>query len=177
LRRLSEKTGIAESVVRAELGNWQAREYRKGLDDGLVERLSASRAQTTDDHHLLNLLIHYPHTMGKLFDHDCKVLLSDPTILGIFDSLHGIYANEGEVGPADMLDRLEGDSARERFREAMLSPPIYPLDRVEQAVEEFRAKIDQIKVSQSINKAREQGDLERLNQLLKLKCNGQFKSV
>jgi DNA primase len=169
VRRLSERMGIAESAVRAELQNWQAHHSWKGDKNGLGKRLSASKAQKTDDLHLLNLFIHHPSTMDRLLKHDCKVLLSDPVVVGIFNSMFEIYSSKGGIPSGDILERLEGDSARERFREAMLSPPIYPHEMVEQAVNEFEAKIDKIKMSESISRAREQGDMQGLNQLLKLK--------
>ena len=73
------------------------------------------------------------------------------------------------MAPADILERLPGDSARERFREAMLSSPIYPNDMVEQALDEFEAKIHKIKLAESNIKAIQEGDLERSNRILELK--------
>jgi hypothetical protein len=137
------------------------------------ERLSASKAKNIDDFHLLNLFIHYPQTVKRLMDLDCRLLLSDPVVIGIFDSLYEIYGREGKIVPADMVERLPGDSARERFREAMLASPIYPQDMVEQALDEFEAKIYNIKISESIHRAKERGDIKELNQLLKLKSNRQ----
>ncbi len=173
VRRLSEKLGIAESVVLMELGNWQKHHTSKGHENALKARLSASKAKNIDDLHLLNLCVHYPHTMERLADIDCKVLLSDPIVVGIFDSICEIYGREGKITPTDILERLQGDPARERFREVMLSPPIYPNDMVGQALDEFEAKIHSMKISESIKRAKERGDIEELNQLLKLKCNGQ----
>lgn len=173
VRRLSEKLGIAESAVLMELGNWQKHHALKGHEDALIERLSASKAKNIDDLHLLNLCIHYPHTMERLADLDCRVLLSDPVVVGIFDSIYEIYGREGKITPTDILERLKGDSARERFREVMLSPPIYPNDMVGQALDEFEAKIHNMKISESIKRAKERGDIEELNQLLKLKSNEQ----
>ena len=70
-----------------------------------------------------------------------------------------------------MLEQLDGESARERFREVMLSPPIYPDDMVDQAVCEFEQRIHKIKISESIRKAKKEGDIETLNKLIKLKNN------
>ena len=173
LRRLSQKMGIAESAVLAELRSWQTRHSWKGANDSLRERLSASVVKRTDDIHLLNLFIHYPKTMDKLMNIDYKVLLSDPVVIKIFDSVQEIYTGERDITPEDVLDRLSEGSARERFREAMLSAPICPSDMVEQALSEFEAKIHKINLSQSINEAKERGDIEGLNQLLKLKSEAQ----
>jgi DNA primase len=174
VRRLSEKLGVAESAVLEELGKWQ--KHHSWLEDesGLRERLSASKAKNIDDFHLLNLFIHYPHTVDRLMDLDCKVLISDPVIRGIFDSLFEIHGREGKMAPADILERLPEDSARERFREAMLSSPIYPNDMVEQALDEFEAKIRKIKLAESNIKAIQEGDLERSNKILELKRKRRF---
>jgi DNA primase len=173
VRRLSEKLGVAESAVLEELGKWKKHRSSKGDERELRERLSASKAKNIDDFHLLNLFIHYPQTVKRLMDLDCRLLLSDPVVIGIFDSLYEIYGREGKIVPADMVERLPGDSARERFREAMLASPIYPQDMVEQALDEFEAKIHNIKISESIHRAKERGDIKELNQLLKLKSNRQ----
>jgi DNA primase len=173
VRRLSEKSGIAESIVLAELRNRQAYQSGKEREDNIRKRLSGLKAKRGDDLPLLNLLIHAPHTMNRLMDLDCKVLLSDPIIMEIFDFMYEIYTKEGKFIPTEMLEKLDGESTRERFREAMLSSPIYPDEVVEQAVREFEDRVYKIKLSESINKAREQGDIESLNQLLKLKSSGQ----
>jgi len=169
VRRLSEKIGIAESAVLAELRNYQKHHSLKGGEMGLRERLSVSKAIIRDDLPLLNLLIHYPHTMGRLINHDFRVLLSDPIIIEIFDAIAEIYKSEGECMPADILERLEREPIRERFREAMLRPPICRHDEVEQAVKEFEDRVNKIKISESIKKALKQGDIESLNQISKLK--------
>jgi hypothetical protein len=51
----------------------------------------------------------------------------------------------------------------------MLSSPIYPNDMVEQALDEFEAKIHKIKLAESNIKAIQEGDLERSNRILELK--------
>jgi DNA primase len=177
LKRLSQKTGITESAVSAELRNWQTYHSWKVDNDGLGERLSASKVKKIDDLHLLNLFVHYPQTIDRLMNLDYKVLLSDPVVIGIFESVEEICTGEEDIKPANILERLEGDSTKERFRETMLSAPIYPHDMVEQALNEFEAKIHRIRRSESINKAREQGDIEGLNQLLKSKGNRQGQTL
>jgi len=169
VRRLSEKVGIAESAVLAELEKSRSYRSRKGEKKDLRERLSASRATITDDLPLINLLIHYPHTMKWLMDHNLRILLSDPIIVEIFDAMVEIYQKKGAITPADTLERLEKEPAKERFREAMLTPPICRGDEVEQAVKEFEDRAHRIKMTESSIKARERGDIESLNQLLKLR--------
>jgi DNA primase len=169
VRRLSEKMGIAEPAVLAELRNWQKHRSWKRDETGLGQRLSTSRVKNIDDLHLLNLFVHYPHTMDRLMNLDCKILLSDPVVIGIFDSMCDIYTSEGEMTPADILQRIEEGVARERFREVMFSSPMYPKDMVEQALEEFEARIHKKKMTESISRAKQRGDIEQLNQLLKQK--------
>ena len=173
IRRLSESTGIGESIMLGELENLQMRHRKKGDKSGVGEKLLASKAKKRADLDLLNLIIHYPSTIGRLINHDCKVLLSDPVVMGIFDSIYEIYTQEREITSAEILENLEEEPARERFREIMLSPPICPNEMVEQAINEFEDKIYKIKMSKSIKKARDRGDIKGLNQLLKLKSRRQ----
>ena len=134
--------------------------------------MDSLKAKKRDDTDLLNLFIHYPYTMDRLMQNGCSVLLSDPVIKDIFAFMHEVFTREGQTPPGDILDRLEEETAKERLREAMLSPPIYSDEMVEQAVREFENKINRIKMSDSINRARKTGDLEGLNQILKRKSDG-----
>ena len=172
VRRLSEKARISESAVLAELRKWEAHRSWKGEGNNLREKLTSSKAKELDhidDLYLLNLLIHHPHTMGRLMNHDFKILLSDPMVIEIFDTMIEIYNREGEIPPADVLEKLKPDAGRERFREAMLTPPIFPDEMVEQVLNGFYNKVHKIKMNKSKIKAREQGDLEGLNKILELK--------
>ncbi|MBW1805479.1 MAG: DNA primase, partial [Deltaproteobacteria bacterium] len=171
IRRFSEKSGISESIVWAELRKQQT--DGKGREEGLRRRLADSTVKRSDDIPMLNLLIHSPQSMRRLMTRDCKLLLSDPIVMEIFDSMCEICNNEQEFTPEEILERLEGESVQERFREAMLSPRIYPDEMVELAIDEFENRIKKIKLSESINRAREHGNIEELNQLLKLKSRGQ----
>ena len=85
----------------------------------------------------------------------------------IFDTMVRFYKSKGELRPAEVLEHLVDEGAKERFREAMLAPPIYPDEVVEQAVSEFKQNIQRRRISESINEARASGDIEKLNQLLK----------
>jgi len=173
VRRLSEKMSIPESVLLTELRKWEVNHSLRGDKSSLRDKLSSSRAKNIDDQYLLNLFIHYPHTMDTLMNHGCKVLLSDSVIMGIFDYMYDIYTREGETKPSDILERLQEDTARERFREAMMSPPICPDEKVDQAVKEFEEKIQKLKLAESIKRAKEKGDIDALNQILKSKSNRQ----
>jgi len=158
VRRLSEKLGIAESAVLTELKKWTGNHSSDKNEVSLRQRLSASKATITDDLPLLNLLIHYPHTVEKLTNHDFRDLISDPIMMEIFDSMLEIHGREGAVTPEAILERLENISAKERLREAMLMHPIFRDDEVEQAIKEFEDRAHRIKISKSSRTARELGE-------------------
>lgn len=167
MRSLSEKSGIAEAVIFSEVRRLKAAPSGRGDEKDLREKLTSSRASKLDDQHMLNLLVHFPHTVGRLKNNDCILLLSDPVIKEIFDFICGVYETEGRVKPEEILEHLDGESTRERFREAMLSPSIYPDGGVEQALKEFEDRVHRIKLSESLRE--KGGNLEEKNRILMLK--------
>jgi DNA primase len=169
LRRLSERLGIAESIIRTELQNWHKHHMGEAPKNDLRERLSISRAKNVDDLYLLNVLIHHPQAINRLMKLDYRVILSDPVVVGIFDAIHEVYTEKGVRTPSDVLGLLKDEQAREQFREAMLTPPIFGDERVEQALNGFEDKIHGIKMTESKIRAAQQGDLEGLNRILELK--------
>ncbi len=166
VHRVSERTGISESAILAELRNWRGGAPRSEGQTA-AETSLVFKEERGDDFPLLNLLIHAPHAIQGLVDDDCKVLLSNPVVALIFDTMVRFYKSRGELKPAEVLEHLTDERARECFREAMLAPPIYPDEAVEQAVGEFRQNVRRRRISESISKARASGDIEKLNQLLK----------
>jgi DNA primase len=169
LRRLSERLGIAESIIRTELQNWHKHHMGEAPKNDLRERLSISRAKNVDDLYLLNVLIHHPQAINRLMKLDYRVILSDPVVVGIFDAIHEVYTEKGVRTHSDVLGLLKDEQAREQFREAMLTPPIFGDERVEQALNGFEDKIHGIKMTESKIRAAQQGDLEGLNRILELK--------
>jgi DNA primase len=167
VRKLSEKSRIPESIVLNELkkqgpsspaGNEQETRLKKIL--------SGKTAKNQDDLYILNLLAHFPDTAGRLINSGCRLLLSDPVITDIFDSICAIYKRDGESNPDMLAESLSNVTARERYREAILSPPMYR-DDVEQALEAFELKVKRINLSRSY---RDTGDdLEKKNIILKQK--------
>jgi hypothetical protein len=166
VHRISERMGIPESAILAELQKRQGRAPRSG-GQTVAETSPVLEGKRGDDFPLLNLLIHAPHAIQGLVDDDCKILLSNPVVALIFDTMVRFYKSRGELKPAEVLEHLTDEDAKECFREAMLAPPIYPDETVEQAVSEFKQNVRRRKISESISKARTSGDIERLNQLLK----------
>ena len=165
-RRFSERSGIAESIVLNELGNLRSNRHEERDEKGLRERLSRFKMEISPERDLLNLMIHYPQAMDRLIDTGYRILLSDPDIIGIFRCMDEMYRKEACVRSDEILERLEGESARETFREIMLSAPICPDDTLEQAIIEFKNKISKIKLSNSLRNAI--GDLEGSTQLLNI---------
>ncbi|MBN1849845.1 MAG: DNA primase [Deltaproteobacteria bacterium] len=166
-RRLAEKTGIAEAVVMTELESITSSHSRGQETDRLRMKISESKAKGLDDLHILNLIIHFPHTVGRLMDNDCRRLLSDPLIKEIFDLICETYKQAGRMVPEEVLENTGIDAVRERFREILLLPPYYSTEGVEQAVEEFIEKAHKVKLSESFRKAKD--NLEESYQLLLLK--------
>lgn len=166
-QRLSEKSGINESVIVTELEALQASRPGSGDENRLRKKISESKVKGLDDIHVLNLVIHFPHSVGHLMNNGCRKLLSDPLIKEIFDFICDAYRREGVVVPEELLEKVERAPVRERFREILLLPSFYTEEGVEQAIEEFKDKAHKIKLSESLMKAK--GNLEESYQLLLLK--------
>jgi DNA primase len=163
-RRFSERSGVAESIVLSELGNLRTNRHEERDEKGLRESLSRLKMEISPERDLLNLMSHYPYAMDRIIDSDYRILLYDPDIIEIFRCMDEMYREKACIKSDEILERLEDESAREKFRAIMLSPPICPDDTLEQAIIEFRNKISKIKISRSLRNAI--GDLEGSTQLL-----------
>ncbi len=169
-QRLSEKSGISEPVIMSELETLRLNRSHEENEERLRKKLSGLKAKGLDDLPILNLIIHFPHTIERLIENDCRRLLSDPTIKEIFDCICHTYEREGAVLPEAILDKLEGESVQGRFREILLLPPFCEDEGVEQALQELKEKVYKIKLSESLESAmKTEGNLEERNQLLLLK--------
>ncbi len=173
VKRLSERIGIKEDVVLTELEKWRKNISGDAFEKGFKERLTSSRVErrSISDPHLLNLLIHYPSSVKRLINCEWKVLLSDPVVMEIVDAFFKKYSQEGPFSPEDLLDDLESEVARRQFREALVEDSHYSDQEVEQALVELEEKEQQIKRKASVQRACERGDVEALNQLLKMKIS------
>jgi DNA primase len=164
-RRFSEKSGITESIVLGELRGSRLGRNGELNEDRLRKRLSSLNIAISPERDFLNLVIHYPEVMDNFIDTDYHVLLSDPNIIEIFRCVDESYRKEeGGINPDRIIERLENVSAREKYREVMLSPPICPGETLDQAVNEFKKKISKIKLSKTLRNT--MGNLERSSQLL-----------
>jgi DNA primase len=167
VRRLSDRSGIHESAIFEELRKWESRQSWGGEREKLRERLSSAKVKRRDDLYLLDLLIHHPQTTERIIGPDFRLLLSDPTIMDIFDTVAEIYHNEGPLPPEAILDRLEREASKERFREVMLNAPICRDNEVDQALKDFEDRVHRIKISESKRRAMEAGDIEGLRKIPK----------
>ena len=173
VKRLSDRIGIREDVVLSELEKWKKSLSGDAFEKGFKKRLTSSRVErrSVSDPHLLNLLIHYPKSVERLINCEWKILLSDPVVMEIVNAFFEKYSLEGPFPPEELLDNLESEAARSQFREAIVEDSHYSDHEVEQALVEFEDKEHQIKRKASVQKACERGDVEGLNQLLKMKIS------
>jgi len=174
VRRLSERLGVKEEVVWSELSVFMKRPSENRLKSSMRNRLIDRKAKKTSvsDLQLLNLLIHYPQTIPRLMEYECRILLSDPIVLKIVDTLFQEYRQNGRFSHERLMESLHSEKACERLREILHRPFVYSDQDVEQAVAEFEERVYQAKISASFQRAREHGDMERLVQLTKLKSQG-----
>lgn len=177
VRRLSEKMGVREDTVLNELKRYGKNPSPETPKRDITEgpENTKNRRASKDDLSLLNLLLQHPDTIPRFMEFDCRILLSDPEIIGIVDVIFEKQLNEGAFSPEDMLDSMGSESAQERLREALHKPFIvYSEQDAEQAVTEFKKRAHQKKISASFKKAK--GDAESQNRLLKLKIQGPLRA-
>jgi DNA primase len=175
VQRLSERTGIKEEIFLSAL-----RGGKKGYPEGASEKRLKDHLSAPDvkkrfsrDVHFLNLLIHYPHHLGRLVESEWESLLEEPMTLQIVGKYFKKVRDEGPFSIEVILDQFD-DQVQEHLREALLMPPFYSDQTVDMAVDEFEKKINQIKLSRSIRQARVRGDAERLVALTKIKGSKDF---
>ena len=174
VQRLSERIGVKEEVVWSELSVFMKRSSEKRLKSNIRDRLIDPKAKkvSMSDLQLLNLLIHYPQTIPRLMEHECRILLSDPVVLKIVDTIFHGYRQNGLFSHEKLMESLHSEATCEQLREVLHRPFVYSDQDVEQAVVEFEEQVYQAKISASFQRARERGDMERLVQLTKLKSQG-----
>ncbi len=177
VRHLAEKLGMKEETIMTEFGRVESGPSGK-VGRGLRESLAASEIhKNTDELRLLNLLIHHPHSGQRLMNSEWRVIFSSSAVVEIVEAFFDKIASEETFPPENLLDYLEKEDSRILFREALYEPSFYDEKEVEQAVADIEKRIYQTKISKSIKKVRQQGnvDPEVLNRLLKLKSQGPVK--
>jgi len=169
-RRLSDRMGVKEEIVLSELADSARRSsgypVKRDLRVSFPEH-TGKRKMT--DFQILNLLLHHPETgtVARLIDCECGILLSDPAIEKIVETFFQKYQEEGPFSPEELEGDLENEEARSQFRETLIGESFYADHEVEQAIADFERKAYQKKLSDSFKKAREKGDLEMQNKILK----------
>lgn len=171
VRRLAEKTGVKEEVLWAETLKFRKTASAVIIERDLKQRLTGSGVEKRiSDIQQLNLLVHYPHTTERLMDCESKILLSDPTVIEIVDTIFEKYHQERHVSLEKLQEGLNSEAARVLLREALSERSFYSEQEVEQAVTEIEQKAQQKKISASLASLKKaKGDAAALNQILKLK--------
>jgi len=166
VRRLSERMGIAESWVLAEIQKTSAHPSGERREQRLGEGFPQAGARKADDRLLLGLFVHHPGVIEQFVERHLNRLVSDATILRILDLMVQDARREGELLPERVLETMSGDPAAELLREAVLSPPICRPDEVEQALNEFEDRVHKMRISESKKQAL--GNIEEANKIPKL---------
>jgi len=179
IRQLSERIDVKEDVLWLELKNLARRKSEGPGKMDLISQLDRPRVEKrfSRELHFLNLLIHYPETAQKLKHSHWQLLLSDSSIIEIVNTFFQNYEMGGSFSMESLLDSLGSEGAREQLREGLLLPSFYSDQTVDLAIKELEEKIRQIELSRSIRKARERGDIQDLNRLLKRKTEEIAQSI
>lgn len=167
--RLSEKAGINEAIIWEELRHREGERSETRGTPQLKSRLLADQdpRRYGSDLQFLNLLVHYPETIGAFKGKEWELIVSDPEIVQIIRVLMERFPCGGDLDRIEEF--LDSPIAREQLRAILMSKPFYGKELVNQAVSEFAKKIAKSKISQSISHAKAEGDMETLNRLLKAK--------
>ena len=167
--RLSEKAGINEAIIWEELRHREDQRSETRGTPQLKSRLLADQdpRRYGSDLQFLNLLVHYPETIGAFKGKEWELIVSDPEIVQIIRVLMERFPCGGDLDRIEEF--LDSPIAREQLRAILMSKPFYGKELVNQAVSEFAKKIAKSKISQSISHAKAEGDMETLNRLLKAK--------
>ena len=169
IKHFCDKCGVSESIVLDELKRLRSAGTVTDSRIKMESEINRSRVKSLKEYHLLNLLIHSPETAERVFGNDFRLLISDSEVIKIFDRLAEVYRLEKRIDPEELLESLPEGPERDILNEVMLSEPIYKDDTVRQAVSEFENRIQDIILTNSINEAKNSGDLEKLNELIKLR--------
>ncbi len=164
VRRLAERTAVPEAAIIRELKDSASRHAGAGRQD-----TQPPSRPGIDELHLLNLLVHYPEAASKIIESKWDVLLSHPAARSVFEAAQKLLFQGGGIVPEDIFESVGDEEARALVSEIMVSPPIYHQDSVDQAVEEFTSRILEIRLSHELPAAVRRGDMDRANQLLRLK--------
>lgn len=164
VHRLSERTSIPEATIIREMESSASGRSNHRIPDAI----STSRPGI-DERHLLHLLLHYPEATASIMESGWDLLVSNPAVRAVFEAAAHLISEGGEIDSEDIAGLVRDEEARALVSEILVSPPIYTEDSVDQAVAEFASRIMDIRLSRELPAAIRNGDMERANQLLRLK--------
>ncbi len=159
VRRLAERTAVPEVTILQELKRATTKDARSG-----APKTAGASGPSVDEGMLLQLLVHYPGAVRPVLEAGWRSLVTHTAAHAAFASAERLLSEGREIIPEDIAEAVS-EEARSLLSEIMVSPPILPEDAVDQAVEEFVARI-QTKSERAMTSAARQGDLERANELL-----------
>ena len=169
VHRFAEKTGINEAIV------WKELKHREGTgkNERGTSQLKSRFSETQDprkygsDLQFFNLLLHYPEKIDTFRDQEWELIVSDPEIIAIIKVI--MEKCPSEVNLDRIEEFLDSPVAKKQLRVSLMSQPFFTDGSVDQAVGEFKKKIAKVRVSQSIRKASAEGDMEKVNRLIREK--------
>ena len=168
IRRLSEKSEIAESVVLSALGGIKQSSAKGRFKNEIKRQFASVNAnRSIGEIQLLNLLLHYPETVADLRGHHCRLLISDPMIRRIVDVIFDSHGNSKTMTFETIQERLDHDEDRVWLREFGFRPAFCSDREVKQAVRDFIVKARKKKIAESFKTA--MGDPQAINEILKRK--------
>ncbi len=168
IKRLSEKSEVAESVVLSALGGIKQSSVKGRFKNEIKQQFASVNAnRSIGEIQLLNLLLHYPETVADLRGHHCRLLISDPMIRRIVDVIFDRQGSSETMTFETIQERLDHDEDRVWLREFGFRPAFCSDREVKQAVRDFIAKARKKKIAESFKTA--MGDPRAINEILKRK--------
>lgn len=169
VRRLAQKLDLYESSIleemRKRLSSASWKEERNSVGFGPIDPKRKSKDETI----FLNILVHHPSALESLMNEDFRILLSEGPAREIFDSILESYRRGTVINISKFVETADDEQSREMLREVLVSGSICRDEEVEQAISQFHDKVLKIKLAESKNKALENGDLQELSNIPKIK--------
>jgi DNA primase len=161
VRRLAERTAVPEATILYEL-----REASSKGSRAPARVKEAPSRPGIDEVYLLHLLVHYPASAIRILESGWESIMTHEAACSVFGAAERLVSEKVGIVPERLAEALAGDeAAASLLSEIMVSEPVIPEEAVEQAVDDFLAKIRE-KAEDAITEAARQGDLERANALL-----------
>jgi len=168
IRRLSEKSEVAESVVLSALRGVKQSSVKGRFKNEIKQQFASVKPnRSIGEIQLLNLLLHFPETVADLKGHHCRLLISDPMIRRIVDVIFDRQSSSETMTFETIQERLDLDEDRVWLREFGFRPAFCSDREVKQAVRDFIAKAQKKKIAESFKTA--MGDPRAINEILKRK--------